>query len=172
MIVALICLGARGNVWVAYDAMGGTCQGTAVVLPCRRPGAAPPKIATALGRRKGSEEPSISTACIMCSSTSYCSRISWLPCSSGSTWGCGSAGSFIWPMVCWGAGSVCKRSPWAIISTSRRCRCGGRWPGHWGCSRGPLSRYISPRCGATVSKRWEHLLCRSLSSPPPLPECQ
>ena len=59
MIVALICLGARGNAYVLYDAMGGTCQGMAAVFPCR------PWCRTALGGRKSSEEPSISLACIM-----------------------------------------------------------------------------------------------------------
>src|SRR5215216_4219939 len=100
MIVALIYLGARENAYELYDAMGGTCQGMAAVLPCRL------WCRTALGHHKGSEEPSISPACIMCSSTSYCSRISWLPCSSGSLWGCGSAGSFTWLMLCWGEGSA------------------------------------------------------------------
>src|SRR6266851_5530859 len=140
--------------------MGGTCQGLAAVLPCR------PWCRTALGRRKGSEESSISLACIMCSSTSYCSHISWLPCSSGSIWGCGSAGSFTWPMLCWGEGSVCKRSSWAIISPSGRFRCGGRWRRHWGYSPGPSLQYISRRYGATVSKRWGPLSCRSPSSLP------
>src|SRR5215510_9429249 len=164
MIVALICLGARENAYVSYDAMDGTCQGMVAVLPCR------PWCRTALGGRKGSEEPGISLACIMYSFMSYCLRISWLPCSSGSIWGCDSAGSFTWPMLCWGEGSVCKRSSWAIISTSRHCRCGGRRRRHWGYSPGPSLRYISRRYGATVSRRWEPLLCRLLSSLLPLLE--
>src|SRR5712691_5296432 len=73
--------GCQGKQYVLYDAMGGTCQGMAAVLPCR------PWCRIALGRHKGSEEPRISLACIMCSSTSYCSHISRLPCSSGSIWG-------------------------------------------------------------------------------------
>jgi hypothetical protein len=56
--------------YVLYDAMGGTYQRMAAVLPCRL------WCCTALGRHQGSEEPSISLAWIMSSSTSYCSRIS------------------------------------------------------------------------------------------------
>ena len=39
----------------------------------------------------------------------------------------------------------------------------GRWRRHWGYSPGPSLRYISRQYGATVLKRWGHLLCRSLS---------
>src|SRR2546430_91619 len=65
-----------------------------------------------LGTLRGLRGISRSTACIMYFSTSYCLRICWLPCSSGSILGCSSAGFFSLPAGCWWEDSVCKRSAW------------------------------------------------------------